>query len=86
MIKLAVDAMGGDNAPASVVAGVERARDEFNDVEFILFGDEAKVRAVLKNDERITLKQADEVITMNDEPVKAVRKKDVLNGDGRQRS
>ena len=75
MIKLAVDAMGGDNAPASVVAGVERARDEFNDVEFILFGDEAKVRAVLKNDERITLKQADEVITMNDEPVKAVRKK-----------
>ena len=75
MIKLAVDAMGGDNAPASVVAGVERARNEFNDVEFILFGDEAKVRAVLKSDERITLKQADEVITMNDEPVKAVRKK-----------
>lgn len=34
-MKIAVDAMGGDNAPQTVVAGVERARDEFTDLEFL---------------------------------------------------
>ncbi|MDU4240542.1 MAG: phosphate acyltransferase, partial [Limosilactobacillus fermentum] len=36
-MKIAVDAMGGDNAPAVVVEGVERARDRFKDIEFDLF-------------------------------------------------
>lgn len=75
IVKIAVDAMGGDNAPASVVAGVELARDEFKDVEFLLFGDQAKIKEVLKDSQRITLIQSDEVIDMNDEPVKAIRTK-----------
>ena len=35
-MKIAVDAMGGDNAPKTVVEGVLRARDEFADLEFYL--------------------------------------------------
>lgn len=74
-MKIAVDAMGGDNAPQTIVEGVEKARDEFLDVEFILFGDRAQVDPLLHNTERITLVQADEQIEMNDEPVRAIRRK-----------
>jgi glycerol-3-phosphate acyltransferase PlsX len=75
MFKIAVDAMGGDNAPEAVVAGVEQARDRLQDVEFILFGQLDKVEPLVKNADRITLVQADEIIEMGDEPVKAMRRK-----------
>lgn len=74
-MKIAVDAMGGDYAPQSVVAGVERARDEFKDIEFLLFGDETKVNELIQNTDRITVIPTTELITMNDEPVKAIRRK-----------
>lgn len=74
-MKIAVDAMGGDYAPQSVVAGVERARDEFKDIEFLLFGDETKVNKLIQNTDRITVIPTTELITMNDEPVKAIRRK-----------
>ena len=34
MYKIAVDAMGGDNAPEAIVAGIEQARDKMPDTEF----------------------------------------------------
>ncbi|EKW98665.1 phosphate acyltransferase PlsX [Ligilactobacillus saerimneri] len=74
-MKIAVDAMGGDYAPQSVVAGVERARDEFKDVEFLLFGNQAQLTELIKDKERLTIIPTTELITMNDEPVKAIRKK-----------
>lgn len=74
-MKIAVDAMGGDNAPQTIVEGVEKARDEFLDVEFILYGDQSQVDPLVHNMERITIVQADEQIEMNDEPVRAIRKK-----------
>ncbi|MCI1953487.1 MAG: phosphate acyltransferase PlsX [Ligilactobacillus acidipiscis] len=75
MLKMAVDAMGGDNAPQTIVEGVETARDEFLDVEFVLYGDRAQIDPLIHNTERITLVQADEQIDMNDEPVRAIRRK-----------
>ncbi|KRL38667.1 phosphate acyltransferase PlsX [Liquorilactobacillus uvarum] len=74
-LKIAVDAMGGDNAPQSIVAGVERARDEFKDIDFLLFGIEDEIRKFLKNETRITIVHTNEMIVMNDEPVKAIRQK-----------
>ncbi len=74
-LKIAVDAMGGDNAPQSIVEGVEKARDEFLNVEFILYGDRHQIDPLLRNTDRITLIQADDVIGMNDEPVRAIRRK-----------
>lgn len=41
---IAIDAMGGDNAPDSVIAGVKSAEQKHSDVRFLIFGDEAKAR------------------------------------------
>lgn len=74
-MKIAVDAMGGDDAPDVVVAGVERARDEDTRLEFLLFGDEQRVRPLIKNDERITLVPTTEEISGNEAPVQVIRRK-----------
>lgn len=44
---IAVDAMGGDNAPDSVIAGLKSAEKKHSDVRFLIFGDESKVRPYL---------------------------------------
>ena len=54
-MKIAVDAMGGDHAPQVIIEGIENARDQFNDLEFLLYGDERKVKPLIKNPERLTL-------------------------------
>lgn len=74
-MKIAVDAMGGDNAPQTIIAGVERARDAFPDIEFLLYGDEAKIKAEIKNSARLTVMPTSEEILDTDEPVRAVRRK-----------
>jgi glycerol-3-phosphate acyltransferase PlsX len=43
-MKIAVDAMGGDNAPQAIVEGVMLAKKEFSDIEFLLYGKEAEIR------------------------------------------
>ena len=40
---IAVDAMGGDHAPESVIAGVKSAEEQHPDIRFLIFGDDAKV-------------------------------------------
>lgn len=75
MMKIAVDAMGGDHAPKVVVNGIERARDQHPDLEFMLFGDPAVVQAQLSNPERITIVPTTEEIEMGEEPVRAIRRK-----------
>ena len=42
MVKLAIDMMGGDNAPDIVLEAVQKAED-FKDLEIILFGDEKSI-------------------------------------------
>ena len=48
MVRVAVDAMGGDNAPAEVIKGAVRAVNEDNRVHVILVGKEAIIREQLK--------------------------------------
>ncbi|KRM30030.1 MULTISPECIES: phosphate acyltransferase PlsX [Limosilactobacillus] len=74
-MKIAVDAMGGDNAPQAIIEGVEQARDQYPDLEFDLFGDPAKVKPLIKNNDRLTIKATTEEISMGEEPVRAIRKK-----------
>lgn len=74
-MKIAVDAMGGDFAPDEIVKGVELARDNDSSVEFVLYGQTDRINQLLKNKQNISIVQADEVISMEDEPVKAVRQK-----------
>jgi glycerol-3-phosphate acyltransferase PlsX len=74
--KLAIDAMGGDFAPKSVVEGVQLAQAQLTDTEFILFGDEAKIREYLTDDTNITIVHTTEKIESDEsDPVKAIRRK-----------
>ena len=77
-MKIAVDAMGGDFAPAAVVEGsVQAARDLT--LPIILVGDRERIEAELKKHgyagRNISIKHASEVIGMAESPTQAVRKK-----------
>jgi len=74
MIKIAVDAMGGDYAPKEQVEGAVLAIKMIEDIEVTLYGDEAEIRKYLKNEERITIVQSDGVIDMGEkDPIYAIR-------------
>lgn len=75
MVTIAIDAMGGDNAPAAVVNGVNLAIHAFEDIQVKLFGDEAQIREHLKEQERVEVIHTTEIIEAEDEPVIAVRRK-----------
>lgn len=73
---IAIDAMGGDNAPASNVEGALAAAAEYSDTQIVLVGDEAKLTPLLTGrPSNLTIRHASEVIEPEDEPVKAVRRK-----------
>ncbi|MEI5906139.1 phosphate acyltransferase PlsX [Bacillus spongiae] len=74
-MKIAIDVMGGDNAPNEIVKGVLLAREQFSDIEFILFGNEEKISPLLDSNERLEIVHTDEVILGTDEPVRAVKRK-----------
>ncbi|MBS7576978.1 MULTISPECIES: phosphate acyltransferase PlsX [unclassified Enterococcus] len=74
-MKIAVDAMGGDNAPKAIIEGVNIAKNENPELEFLLFGKEAAIRQYLNDDKNITIIHTDEKIESDDEPVKSIRKK-----------
>ena len=75
-MKIIIDAMGGDNAPAEIVKGALRARKELG-VEICLVGKIEEVKACLEEEklEGVELVDAREVITMEDDPSTATRRK-----------
>lgn len=74
-MKIAVDAMGGDNAPKAIVEGVMLAKKDFPDIEFQLFGKEDEIRKYLTDETNIRIIHTDEKIASDDEPVRAIRRK-----------
>ncbi|MCO6334048.1 phosphate acyltransferase PlsX [Staphylococcus epidermidis] len=72
MVKIAVDMMGGDDAPGIVLDAVEKAVEDFKDLEIILFGDESQYNL---SHERIEFRHCTEKIEMEDEPVRAIKRK-----------
>ncbi|MCG2558607.1 phosphate acyltransferase PlsX [Staphylococcus epidermidis] len=72
MVKIAIDMMGGDDAPGIVLDAVEKAVEDFKDLEIILFGDESQYNL---NHERIEFRHCTEKIEMEDEPVRAIKRK-----------
>ena len=74
-MKLALDAMGGDNAPREIVEGAYRALDAFSDIEIQLYGIESEVSPLLKQHDRLTFIPTTEKIEATDEPVRAIRRK-----------
>lgn len=75
-MKIIVDAMGGDNAPSEIVKGAVRAKRELG-VDIVLVGREDEVKACLADEhcDSIEIVNAGEVITMEDEPSTATRRK-----------
>lgn len=79
MIKIAVDAMGGDYAPSEMVKGAVEALKKKEQVSIILVGQEDKVKKELDNysypEDRLSIVHASEVIETEEPPVNAIRKK-----------
>ncbi len=79
MIKIIVDAMGGDNSPNVNVEGSVSALSKISDIEITLVGPEATLNDLLKNFDydktRLKIVNADDVITCNDKPTEAIRTK-----------
>lgn len=79
MTKVAVDAMGGDNAPSEIVKGVVEAVNENSKIKVYLTGREEVIKQELVqytyNKEQITIVNATEVIETAEPPVMAIRKK-----------
>ena len=79
MIKVAVDAMGGDNAPVEMVAGAVEAVKIKPEIHVLLVGQEKVIEAELSkytfDKERIHVVNASEIIATEEPPVNAIRKK-----------
>ena len=75
-MKIIVDAMSGDNAPEEIVKGAVRARNEL-DVGIILVGKKEVISALLGDTEMkgIEIVDARDVISMEDDPSTATRRK-----------
>jgi len=74
MIKVAVDAMGGDYAPKEQVEGAMLAIQNISDIEITLYGDENEIRKYLTKEERIKIVQSEGTIDMGEkDPIRAIR-------------
>ncbi len=74
---IALDAMGGDNAPHAVLAGAENAHAAYPDVQFLLYGDEATLAALLPGYPKLQsvsrIMHAEAVVSPDDKPSTALR-------------
>lgn len=79
MVNVALDAMGGDYAPLETVKGAVLAVNENSNVSVMLTGKKDVIEQELAKysypKERITIVNADEIITNEEPPVMAIRKK-----------
>lgn len=74
-ITIALDAMGGDNAPSEICKGAVNACNQFDDIEIILTGDTERIKSCLQPHPRIHIEHAAEIIDPDEHPANAIRKK-----------
>lgn len=78
MLRVAVDAMGGDHAPGEIVKGAFMAVEKSPELEILLVGAEEAIRRSVKQDfdsSRIRIMHTDEVIGNDEDPGLAIRRK-----------
>lgn len=77
-MRIILDGMGGDNAPYEIVKGAVEAAEVISD-EIVIVGPVERIQEVLDecgyDGDRISIREANDVITMEDSPVKAIRNK-----------
>ncbi|NWF75596.1 MAG: phosphate acyltransferase PlsX [Nitrospirae bacterium] len=78
-MRIALDAMGGDYAPAVNLEGAIETVDSHQDIQIILVGDESILNKELENKKyphnRISIKHASQSVKMDESPSIAIRKK-----------
>ena len=78
-MKIVVDAFGGDNSPEEIVKGAVQSLEKENDFEVVLVGKEDVIKSELSkytyDTSRIVIENAIDVITNNESPTEAIRKK-----------
>ena len=78
-VNVALDAMGGDFAPDETVKGAVEAVNENQDIKVILVGKSELIQEKLKqysyNESQIEVVHAEDVITNDEAPVMAIRRK-----------
>jgi glycerol-3-phosphate acyltransferase PlsX len=78
-MKIALDAMGGDYAPAVTIEGAVETVNSFQDIDVILVGDEPTLIRELDSKRfspnRITIKHASQVVKMDESAASAIRRK-----------
>lgn len=75
--RIAIDAMGGDHAPAEIITGALRAREELG-VEVLLVGDPQQIQANLPqqtNSSQLEIVPAEGTIEMHEEPLSSMKRK-----------
>ena len=77
---LALDAMGGDNAPDIVVRGADIALERLPDLKLILVGDTSKLRPLIEKTKR--LRNSDYALIHTDQEVDASEKPSVALRSG----
>lgn len=79
MIKIVLDAMGGDNSPAANVEGALKALEALPQVQLVLVGDQSQIGALLNgkkyDQSRLEILNATDVISCNDKPTEAIKTK-----------
>ncbi len=79
LVKVCVDANGGDNAPLEIVKGAIEALNESERISLVLVGREAGINAELSkytyDKNRVEVVNTEEIIDPNEPPVLAIRKK-----------
>jgi glycerol-3-phosphate acyltransferase PlsX len=77
-INLALDAMGGDQAPGALIKGIDIARLRYPEARFILFGDEALIAPTLKRFPKLAplceVHHTTEAVGSEDKPSHALRR------------
>src|SRR5437868_4129596 len=76
-LPFALDAMGGDNAPGSVIGGAHLAHQRYPKLRFIFFGREPEIRPLLAAHPSLAAQSeivhTDSVVGANDKPSAALR-------------
>ena len=77
-VKIAIDAMGGDNAPQVVIEGMAQARIVRPDLHYHLYGDETQINDLLSAHDALlpvtTVYHCDTVVTGDDKPGQVLRR------------
>lgn len=76
-LTIAIDAMGGDNAPEMVVDGVARACTRFPSAQFLLFGDQPRLEPLLAGHDDLrdaaSIRHTDQFVRSAEKPSVALR-------------